>query len=677
MFNNYPYTDYHELNTDWIIGKIKNVETSEANAKQYAEDADAAKIAAQDAQTASEDARDASVDAKDAAVRAKDDAIDYLNDTRDQLDLLQARVDNIIPDGTQTAGNTELLDIRVAYDGKTWTSAGDAVRGQCGDLKDDLNNLTDTIFTEITSPSYNNYSTARDGATLAGNTITIPAGSAGYNSASGLEVTLANYAGKSIIIKASITADLDDITNFNSFYNNTDGATDYVIDSTATTITIQLNIPDGTPAGSYRFGCLKGLETYAADKEFTVSLDSIIENPVINVLDNTEQIKIIKNKTGIVSDNAYKDLENITITSHNASCLWIVNTAISMPNAFNIRIHGGTSDTSQTSVRAFVLEKSGNDFIIRYISPVFIWEGYFEYDINYQCDANKEYFVAYDNLVFSLNTSYEGLIETYTTDTANAQIGDTVTSKQVRSYTAGCYFEIISSKHINYIDTMDSNMMKCLFGELHHKSWLLIGDSITEENSRANKRYFDWCADLNSNTIVNFGLSGSGYVRAGGNNQYVTSSNFYQRLSQLPASADLITVLGGVNDYMLESTPLGDITDSTPSTVSGLINLFFDGLVSQYPVGTRIAIFTPLPCEDCSPDNEVAGPGGYTMGQLSDRIIEAANNHGLPVFDLYRCSGIYPGNPTSKSNCIPDGIHPNDAGHARIWHAIFSFINTL
>ena len=141
MFNNYPYTDYHELNTDWIIGKIKNVETAEANTKQYAEDADAAKVAAQDARDIAVQAKDDAVEAKDDAVEAKDDAISFLTGTKNQLDLLQARVDNIIPDGTQTAGNTELLDIRVAYDSTTYASAGDAVRAQASDLNDKITNL--------------------------------------------------------------------------------------------------------------------------------------------------------------------------------------------------------------------------------------------------------------------------------------------------------------------------------------------------------------------------------------------------------------------------------------------------------------------------------------------------------------------------------------------------------
>ena len=165
MFNQYPYTDGYELNTDWIISKIKNVETSEANAKQYAEDADHsrelaegilhdterveglaedAQHAAERAQTAAEDAQRLAENARDAAQGYAGDAEDVVHDTLEQINLLQSRVDNIIPDGTQTAGNTELLDIRVGEDGKIYDSAGNAVRGQVHDLK--IGNVTRPDF---------------------------------------------------------------------------------------------------------------------------------------------------------------------------------------------------------------------------------------------------------------------------------------------------------------------------------------------------------------------------------------------------------------------------------------------------------------------------------------------------------------------------------------------------
>lgn len=57
-----------------------------------------------------------------------------------QLATLSSRMDGFasLPSGS-TSGNAELLDIRVAYDGKTYASAGDAVRGQIDDLVEDIN----------------------------------------------------------------------------------------------------------------------------------------------------------------------------------------------------------------------------------------------------------------------------------------------------------------------------------------------------------------------------------------------------------------------------------------------------------------------------------------------------------------------------------------------------------
>lgn len=49
---------------------------------------------------------------------------------------LDARISNIIANGQQTAGNTELIDIRSGYDGVNYPTAGDAVRGQVQKLED-------------------------------------------------------------------------------------------------------------------------------------------------------------------------------------------------------------------------------------------------------------------------------------------------------------------------------------------------------------------------------------------------------------------------------------------------------------------------------------------------------------------------------------------------------------
>ena len=77
---------------------------------------------------------------------------------------LNARISNIIANGTQTEGNTELIDIRTGADGKVYPTAGDAVRGQIDGVEEEIAKYTiksDTIITSeegLIAP-YNNFDT--------------------------------------------------------------------------------------------------------------------------------------------------------------------------------------------------------------------------------------------------------------------------------------------------------------------------------------------------------------------------------------------------------------------------------------------------------------------------------------------------------------------------------------
>jgi len=77
---------------------------------------------------------------------------------KEQLDVLQARVDTIIPEGTPTEGNAELIDIRVGADGTVYQSAGNAVREQITKVNNDITTINtniDNINNDITEISGN------------------------------------------------------------------------------------------------------------------------------------------------------------------------------------------------------------------------------------------------------------------------------------------------------------------------------------------------------------------------------------------------------------------------------------------------------------------------------------------------------------------------------------------
>ena len=155
-FLKYPNQNDEILNLDWVIDEFKKVHEELAETKLYVdegklyidgklasatEQADFARIYKEAAEASKNAAAISETNAHNSELAAAASALeahDYVANTASQLALLQSRVDNIIPDGTQTEGNTELLDIRVGYNGEVYDSAGDAVRNQVEDLHNEL-----------------------------------------------------------------------------------------------------------------------------------------------------------------------------------------------------------------------------------------------------------------------------------------------------------------------------------------------------------------------------------------------------------------------------------------------------------------------------------------------------------------------------------------------------------
>ena len=81
-----------------------------------------------------------------AMTKKVDDAVNKASKDTERLDteiaVERARLNNLVANtGEQTEGNAELIDIRTGEDGTVYETAGDAVRGQVGDLKSDLSKL--------------------------------------------------------------------------------------------------------------------------------------------------------------------------------------------------------------------------------------------------------------------------------------------------------------------------------------------------------------------------------------------------------------------------------------------------------------------------------------------------------------------------------------------------------
>lgn len=154
------------------------------------------------------------------------------------------------------------------------------------------------------------------------------------------------------------------------------------------------------------------------------------------------------------------------------------------------------------------------------------------------------------------------------------------------------------------------------------RTWACLGDSLTESNSRTTKHYFDYIAEKTGIKTINLGVSGTGYMRRKDVNRA-----FYQRVSDIPEDADVITIFGSGNDLSSDQT-LGEVTDTGTDTICGCINTTIDAIYERIPLA-RLGIATPTPWVGSTPSKPTCG-----MAKYADAIVEICKRRSIPCLDL-------------------------------------------
>lgn len=203
------------------------------------------------------------------------------------------------------------------------------------------------------------------------------------------------------------------------------------------------------------------------------------------------------------------------------------------------------------------------------------------------------------------------------------------------------------------------------------KSAVFVGDSITA-GAGITKKYWQLLDDyLQLGTVTDMGIGGSCIsVTSNYGTQYNPLATRYNSIPQ----ADLIQIFMGTNDYG-HDTPLGTIDDASDISFYGALNVIIKGLQTKYPT-SRIVFVTPLHrygANGLTYDYTQNG-AGKTLKDYVDAIKQTCERYSVPVIDLFNISGINPAIPDMKSTYMPDGIHPNDAGHELIANLMQNYL---
>ena len=213
--------------------------------------------------------------------------------------------------------------------------------------------------------------------------------------------------------------------------------------------------------------------------------------------------------------------------------------------------------------------------------------------------------------------------------------------------------------------------------ELKGKKINFLGDSITQGVGvkEVPNRFVNRLTEmLELAEGRNYGIIGTRFARQ----IHPTVDNprfdmdFCSRVETMDEDADVIIVFGGTNDFGHGDAPFGVASDRTPDTFCGACHTLMSSLIARYP-GKVIVFMTPLHrASEVNPDRK-----GHILVDYVDVIKETARYYSLPVLDLFAMSGIQPREQIIRERFCPDGLHPNDDGHAILADRIAGFLRAL
>lgn len=204
-----------------------------------------------------------------------------------------------------------------------------------------------------------------------------------------------------------------------------------------------------------------------------------------------------------------------------------------------------------------------------------------------------------------------------------------------------------------------------------------LGDSITQKTENVRKYYDFWKVYLSPNTILDYGVAGSSISRKTGDwPTWDTQIPFVERIKTIPKDIDVLTIFGGVNDWVADRT-LGSLGDTEDTTFYGALDKMFKYATQNFQ-GKDIYVFTPLqndwikrPANDGTTDGR--NRSGKYLKEYVEAIKQVAEKYAIPVCDLYSTM-FYPFAEGFTEKYMPDGLHPNESAHKLMANKMASFV---
>lgn len=195
--------------------------------------------------------------------------------------------------------------------------------------------------------------------------------------------------------------------------------------------------------------------------------------------------------------------------------------------------------------------------------------------------------------------------------------------------------------------------------DLSHNTYVAFGDSITRGYTglgTASKPYPVSIGNALNLKMTNEGVDGTGWYVDNNN----TGSTGYDKLMAYDLTGvDLITIAFGINDYIIGTQSLADIRTKIEDVI--------DHISSTYPMTAMIFITPILYAGRGSSSTDFAfgqaGNAGWTLQEYTDMVVDVCQDNHIPVIDQSKSCFV---NKFNYSSLLTDNLHPTDNGYYKL-----------